>query len=240
MNYHGMLVADDGRVDVGRLVHPRVESEVAFPLGRPLGAGAEAVAAVASALEVIDSRYEAFRFDLHEVVADNTSAAGYAAGPWREPVGLTDLAVLLEIDGPVVRTGSTEAILGHPLRALEAAARLAIEAGMTLEPGSTILACAATAAVPLGPGNRARGSRRTGGAEAACRAVGDTAFGELVAVLFDIGAAALAVRARAVDAGTGARPGADHGSGGVKLSAARRPPLPSARRSANPGASEPF
>ncbi|MER5689581.1 hypothetical protein [Streptomyces sp. NPDC002205] len=119
MNYHGMLVADDGRVDVGRLVHPRVESEVAFPLGRPLGAGAEAVAAVASALEVIDSRYEAFRFDLHEVVADNTSAAGYAAGPWREPVGLTDLAVLLEIDGPVVRTGSTEAILGHPPRALE-------------------------------------------------------------------------------------------------------------------------
>ncbi|MFB7225782.1 hypothetical protein [Streptomyces sp. NPDC056227] len=64
--------------------------------------------------------------------------------------------MLLEIDGQVAQTGSTEAILGRLLRALEAAARLATAAGITLKPGSTILAGAATAALPLRPGNRVR------------------------------------------------------------------------------------
>ncbi|MEU7699270.1 2-keto-4-pentenoate hydratase [Streptomyces sp. NPDC015492] len=150
-----METADGGRLDVSRLIHPRVEPEVAFLLGDTLRPGADpaaAVAAVAPALEVIDSRYDGFRFSLAEVIADNTSAAGYAVGTWTAPRDLGNLGVLLELDGRLAETGSTAAILGHPLRALAAAARLAGE----LPPGTVILAGAATAAVPLPPGTHVR------------------------------------------------------------------------------------
>jgi 2-oxo-3-hexenedioate decarboxylase len=64
--------------------------------------------------------------------------------------------VLLELDGRVAETGSSSAILGHPLRALEAADRLAARAGLTVQPGEVVLAGAATAAVPLPPGTHVR------------------------------------------------------------------------------------
>ncbi|MFF2307836.1 2-keto-4-pentenoate hydratase [Streptomyces sp. NPDC058128] len=150
-----MAIPDGGRVDTTALIHPRVEPEVAFLLGdtlRPGGDPLAAVAAVAPALEVIDSRYHGFRFSLPEVIADNTSAAGYAVGPWSAPGDLDNLGVLLEVDGRLAETGSTAAILGSPLRALAAAARLA----GALEPGTVVLAGAATAAVPLPPGTHVR------------------------------------------------------------------------------------
>ncbi|MFD7966381.1 2-keto-4-pentenoate hydratase [Streptomyces zaomyceticus] len=150
-----MEIPDGGRFDISRLIHPRVEPEVAFLLGDTLRPGGDlmaVVAAVAPALEVIDSRYDGFRFSLPEVIADNTSAAGYAVGPWSAPGDLGNLGVLLELDGRPAETGSTAAILGHPLRALAAAARLA----GTLEAGTVILAGAATAAVPLPPGTHVR------------------------------------------------------------------------------------
>ncbi|MEV4940488.1 2-keto-4-pentenoate hydratase [Streptomyces zaomyceticus] len=150
-----MEIPDGGCFDVSRLIHPRVEPEVAFLLGATLRPGGDlmaAVAAVAPALEVIDSRYDGFRFSLPEVIADNTSAAAYALGSWSAPGDLGNLGVLLELDGRPAETGSTAAILGHPLRALAAAARLAGE----LEAGTVILAGAATAAVPLPPGTHVR------------------------------------------------------------------------------------
>ncbi|MFE5944566.1 2-keto-4-pentenoate hydratase [Streptomyces sp. NPDC056480] len=150
-----MEIPDGGRIDTSGLIHPRVEPEVAFLLGdtlRPGGDPMAAVAAVAPALEVIDSRYHGFRFSLPEVIADNTSAARYAVGTWSAPGDLDNLGVLLELDGRLAETGSTAAVLGNPLRALAAAARLA----GALEPGTAILAGAATAAVPLPPGTHVR------------------------------------------------------------------------------------
>lgn len=159
-----MRIADGGTVDISALLHPRIEPEVAFLLSAPLGAGAEgvdplaAVAGVAPAVEVIDSRYAGFSFTLPEVVADNASSAGFAVGAWQpvQGVDLDNLGVLLEVDGRLAQTGSTAAILGHPVRSLAAASRLAAVSGMTLQPGWVILAGAATAAVPLPPGAHVR------------------------------------------------------------------------------------
>ena len=63
-----MAEEDGGQVSLGRFVHPRVEPELVFLLGKPLPAGAslaqalDAVTAIAPALEIIDSRFENFRF----------------------------------------------------------------------------------------------------------------------------------------------------------------------------------
>jgi 2-oxo-3-hexenedioate decarboxylase len=159
----GMRIDDGGTVDLGGYIHPRVEPEVAFLMarspepGEPVGDFLSAVRAVAPALELIDSRYAGFTFSLPDVIADNTSAAGFVIGPWQPvPAGLSNLGVLLEVDGRVVQTGSTAAILGDPRRALDSGVRLAGQHGVRLREGWVFLAGAATAAVPLKPGVHVR------------------------------------------------------------------------------------
>lgn len=158
-----MIVEDGGRLRLSDFVHPRVEPEVAFLLRERLSGNVTAaqalaaVAAVAPALEVIDSRYQNFKFNLADVIADNGSSAGLVVGAWQAgPGDISNLGVILEIDGRAAQFGSTAAILGNPVRALVAAARLAGDAGVSLEPGSIVLAGAATAAEPLREGCHVR------------------------------------------------------------------------------------
>ncbi|GAA1824254.1 2-keto-4-pentenoate hydratase [Actinomadura chokoriensis] len=142
----------ESSVDVSRLIHPRVEPEIAYLIGREVRSPAEAesaVAGVAVGFEVLDSRYRDFKFTLPDVIADNASAARFGYGAWHAPRDLSNTGLLLEIDGRPVQAGSSAAILGDPARSLRAAARLALGAGMKLEPGWIVLAGAATAAVPL-------------------------------------------------------------------------------------------
>ena len=156
-----MLVDDGGTISRGRFVHPRVEPEIAFVLRAPLAGrvsmveAASAIEAIAPALEIIDSRYENFKFSLTDVVADNTSAAGFVLGPWADPkTDVANLGMILEIDGRAVQIGSSAAILDHPLRSLVAAARLVAERGETLQAGDVVMAGGATAAEALAIGNR--------------------------------------------------------------------------------------
>ncbi len=158
-----MMIEDGGAIDLNNYVHPRVEPEIAVLLKRSLAgtvtlaAAQAAVEAVAPAMELIDSRYEAFKFNLADVVADNCSSSGFVIGAWREPeADVSNLGMLLEFNGRPVQTGSSAAILGHPLRSLVNAARLAESAGFQLESGWIVLAGAATAAEALKPGIHVR------------------------------------------------------------------------------------
>ena len=157
-----MYVPDNGTIAFDQLIHPRIEPELAFLLSQDLNVSAEAhppftqaVTAVAPALEIIDSRYENFSFSLHDVIADNTSASKYVLGQWINfdssltPSSIANLGVTLELDGIVRATGSTAAILGNPVRAYEAACRLARKFDFSIPSGSIILAGAATVALPL-------------------------------------------------------------------------------------------
>ena len=156
-----MRIADGGTLSLGGFIHPRIEPELAFLLGAPLSgevspeSARRAVAGVAPALEVIDSRYRDFRFSLADVIADNSSSAALVVGGWQSPP--TDLAALgirLCCDGTVLESGSAAAIMGDPLRSLVAAARLAAAADLRLEAGWLVLAGGATAAHPLRPKTR--------------------------------------------------------------------------------------
>ncbi|MFC4000201.1 2-keto-4-pentenoate hydratase [Prauserella oleivorans] len=151
-----MHIPDGGSVSLAGRIHPRVEPELAFRIGRDASPGdafADVVDAVAPAVELIDSRYAGFRFTLPDVIADNTSASGYAVGAWRPvPGDLAGLAVTLEIDGAAVHTGSAAAILGDPRRAFDEAVRLADHSGVRLRAGWVLLAGAATPAEPLPAG----------------------------------------------------------------------------------------
>jgi 2-oxo-3-hexenedioate decarboxylase len=151
-----MMIEEGGSISLADFIHPRVEPEVAFLMRKPLSGrvsplvALDAVEAVACALEVIDSRYEAFKFSLSDVVADNASSSGFAIGSWRKPdTELANLGMILSVNGRPQAFGSTATILGHPLRALVAAARVVAGSGERLEPGSIVMAGAATAAIAL-------------------------------------------------------------------------------------------
>jgi 2-oxo-3-hexenedioate decarboxylase len=112
-----------------------------------------AVEAIAPALEIIDSRYQDFKFSLPEVIADNASSSGFVIGPWQDPhQDFSNLGLTLSIDGRTVQVGSTAALLGHPLRSLVAAARLAELADEPLQAGWIVMAGGATPAEWIRPG----------------------------------------------------------------------------------------
>jgi 2-oxo-3-hexenedioate decarboxylase len=154
-----MMIEEGGEISLANYVHPRVEPEVCFLMKKPLSGKVSllealaAVEAVAPALEVIDSRYENFKFTLEDVVADNCSSSGYVIGPMSRPdLDLSNLGMILRIDGRDVGFGSSAAILGHPARALVSAARCLAEVGESLQPGQILMAGSATEAIALQPG----------------------------------------------------------------------------------------
>ena len=150
-------------MEINKYVHPRVEPEIAFLLKRKLeglvtaAEALDAVEAVAPAMEIIDSRYKDFKFTLEDVVADNASSSGFVVGPWHKAdADLSNLGMLLEINGRPAQIGSSGAILGHPIRSLVAAARLSSAAGEPLEEGWIVMAGGATAAEWLHAGDYVR------------------------------------------------------------------------------------
>ena len=168
-----MQMEEGGNVERSRFVHPRVEPELAFLLKKPLSGnvtGPEALAAVeaiAPALEIIDSRYQDFKFTLPEVIADNASSSGFVIGGWHDPrIDFSNLGLVLSIDGRPVQMGSTAALLGHPLRSLVAAARLSAAAGEPLQAGWIVLAGGATPAEWIRPGQHVSVEMQTLGSAA--------------------------------------------------------------------------
>lgn len=156
-------VRDGGTLTASRLIHPKVEPEIAFRMRSKLSGRstrAEFLAAcdsVLPALEVIDSRYLNFDFRLPDVVADNCSAAGFIVGkgrPVAELENLPDLPIELVINGEVVQKGWGRDILGDPVdSALELMVWLDAQ-GLELPAGSIVLAGGATAAVSIQPKDR--------------------------------------------------------------------------------------
>ena len=154
-----MVEEDGGIVDLSKYIHPRVEPEICFVTKRVMDAPLTALEAVdyleavAPAMEIIDSRYQNFKFSLEDVVADNCSSAGLVVGPWsRRFDGLGNAGVRMRFNGRDRQVGSTAAILGHPLRTIVQASHLLHSNGMSLPAGSLIMAGAATAAEALTPG----------------------------------------------------------------------------------------
>ncbi len=154
----GMLHAEEAPLDCAALIHPRAEPEIAFLLGRKLVGATATVASVLAAtegvfpaLEVLDSRFDGFRFTLADVVADNGSASRIVLGGRLLGVDAVDLqreGMVLRRDGEVVDTAAGAAIAGHPAAAVAWLARAAGE----LPAGSIVLSGGLTAPVVLEPG----------------------------------------------------------------------------------------
>jgi 2-oxo-3-hexenedioate decarboxylase len=154
----GMLRPEDAPLDVATLIHPRVEPEIAFLIGRDIDGRTASTASVLAAtegifpaLELLDSRYDGFKFALPDVVADNASAAGVITGGRLLDAAAHDWqleGMVLRQDGEVVHTAAGAAVSGHPAAAV---AWLAQQVG-TLPAGSLVLSGGLTAPLALRPG----------------------------------------------------------------------------------------
>ena len=156
-------VPHGGEVRTSELIHPKVEPEIAFVLKKALKGPGCHIAAVLEAtdfvlpgIEVIDSRYQDFKFDLKSVIADNTSASRFVVGgsPTRlNGLDLRTVGIVLEKNGEPVSFGAGAAVLGHPATAIAMLANHLGARGREIPAGTLILSGGITEAVPVQSGD---------------------------------------------------------------------------------------
>lgn len=158
-----MARPENSSITVSDLVHPRVECEVAFvtkaDLSGPDCTAEQVLAAtdyVLPAIEIIDSRFSGFKFDLESVVADNGSSARFVSGGrarYPDELDLRTLGVVLEKNGEIVEMGAAAEVLGHPAEAVAMLVNILHDLGETLPAGSFVMSGGITAAVAVQPGD---------------------------------------------------------------------------------------
>ncbi|GAB4352257.1 MAG: fumarylacetoacetate hydrolase family protein [Immundisolibacter sp.] len=156
-------VEDGGTIDTKKLIHPKVEAEIAFVTKAPLkGPGVHignvlaATDFVLPALEVIDSRYRDFKFDMVSVIADNSSSSRFVTGGRSRAVSEVDLKTLglvMEKNGQPVGLSCGAAVLGHPAASVAMLANMLGAKGQELPAGSFIMTGGVTAAVAVEAGD---------------------------------------------------------------------------------------
>jgi len=154
---------DGGEIKMSELIHPKVEAEICVVTkaalkgpGCHVGAVMAAIDFVLPAVEVIDSRYRDFKFDLKSVVADNTSASRFVIGGRSrnvEELDLRTLGVVLEKNGQVVAMAAGAAVLGHPAAAIAMMANHLGARGQEIPAGTFIMTGGVTEAIPVAAGD---------------------------------------------------------------------------------------
>jgi 2-oxo-hept-3-ene-1,7-dioate hydratase len=144
-----MLVADGARIPASKFHMPRLEVELAFVLGKPLGGKhttiydvLDATAYVTPALEIIDYRTEVPR-SICDTIADNAAAAAMVTGgrvvrPM--DIDLRWVGATLSKNGVIEESGVSAAVVGHPAMGIVWLANKLALHGITLEAGHILLA----------------------------------------------------------------------------------------------------
>ncbi|ABE42927.1 2-oxo-hept-4-ene-1,7-dioate hydratase [Polaromonas sp. JS666] len=144
-----MLYPDGAKIPASRFHMPRLEVELAFVLGKPLGGKnltvydvLDATAYVTPALEIIDYRTEVPR-EICDTIADNAAAAAMVTGgrvvrPM--DVDLRWIGATLSKNGVIEESGVSAAVMGHPAMGIVWLANKLAVHGITLEAGHILLA----------------------------------------------------------------------------------------------------
>lgn len=158
----------DAEVHLDQLIHPRAEPEFVFVIGDELSSPnctadqvLDATERVVGGIEIIDSRYQAFKFTLPDVIADNTSAARALIGDEGvapRDVDLTRIECTFTVDGEVRGAATGAALLGDPAECVAMLVRHLSRKDRGLQPGWIVLAGAPLGAEPLAAGTVATAS----------------------------------------------------------------------------------
>jgi 2-keto-4-pentenoate hydratase len=164
---YGVLLSDmklenGSTIEVGSMISPRVELELAFHLGEALEGPdvtvedvQRATAVVQPAIEVVDSRIADWQIRFEDTVADNASSGAFVLGGRAASLAEVDPANVdagFLRDGQLVEQGNSGAVLGDPRRAVAWLANTLATFGASLEAGHVVLSGACTRMVAASPG----------------------------------------------------------------------------------------
>ena len=159
--FDDMFVEDGDEVPYDALLQPRVEAEMAFIMARDLvGPGVTttnalaAIAGVAPAIEIVDSRVVDWRIRLVDTVADNASSGRLVLGGNLSPVMGLDLRLIgmvISRNGAQIDTGAGAAALGNPARCVAWLANTLSAFGAALHKDDIVLPGALHRMVPVRP-----------------------------------------------------------------------------------------
>jgi 2-keto-4-pentenoate hydratase len=160
----GSTVFKDGAaVSLARFIQPKIEAEIAFVLGTSLHgpgvtalAARQAIAGMAAAMEIVDSRFADWRIRLADTVADLASNGAVAVSSRLVPLDGLDprlIGMVLTRSGLLVDTGVGAAALGDPIAVVAWLANTLGEVGAGLEAGQLVMTGALHAAVPMRAGD---------------------------------------------------------------------------------------
>ncbi len=157
-------VANGETISLSRLIHPRVECEIAFLLGEDVVGPDIAVTdvlaatqAVLASLEINDPRTSEWKIGSREAIADNGVAARFVLGERQLSVVGLDLpntTVVLKKNGEEVASATGAAVLGDPARAVAWLANRLTEHRQRLKAGDIVLPGSMTPIYPIGAGDR--------------------------------------------------------------------------------------
>jgi len=155
------MVPDGSVFPADRLNKARVEIELAFVLGAPIGVARptavdviRATEFVLPAMEIVDSRFRV-RGNVIDSIADAATCGGVVLGS--RPVRLGDVDVRevaghLQVDGEIVERGTASASMGNPVNAVAWLAGKLHEFGIALNPGDVVLSGSFIKAPWISPG----------------------------------------------------------------------------------------
>ena len=152
-----------GAIGIDRFIAPRIEAELAFVTKSDIAGpdcdarrALDATDFVMPAIEILDSRYKNFDFDLTSVIADNTSAAGFLLGGRPRSaleLDLQTLGIVLEKNGQVVDTAAGAAVLGDPAESVAMLANNLARRDQVIPAGTFIMTGGVTAAISVQRGD---------------------------------------------------------------------------------------
>lgn len=164
MLFADMAVGDGEPVALGRLIQPKVEAEVALVIGRDLTherhTYADLIRATEYALpaiEIVDSRIEAWNIRFLDTVADNASSGLFVLGGRPRRLGefdITACAMEMRRGDEIVSRGNGRACLGSPLNAAVWLADVMVRCGRPLLAGDIVLTGALGPMVAVRSGDR--------------------------------------------------------------------------------------
>lgn len=154
-----MLLAVDDAVSAS-LIQPRVEPEIGLRFSRPLNGEVTiddvlgAVDEAFACLEVVDSVYPDYQFQLEDNTADGSSAAQVVVGPaLRRLHSLESITVELQRNGQDAGRASGSAASGHPAAGVVWLIAQLAQQDRELRAGDIVITGGLTRAVPLEPGD---------------------------------------------------------------------------------------
>lgn len=154
-----MYVKPDSLFSIHALIHPKVEPEIAFQLNSDVTSeltydqAKNKISKVALALEILDSRYQQFKyFSMEDVIADNSSSSHFTIGNWvsyNPNWNLKNWKLNMTINDQLKQSGLASEISGDPIQSIVELSQLLKFNSRYLPANCIILSGAATAAEPL-------------------------------------------------------------------------------------------